>query len=283
MAHESRLGGPIAFNAGLRRSRGQFIARMDADDVATQTRFEQQLRYMEVHKDIDILGGQALKIDEFGTVVGHSHVPISPLAIRHASRYGAPFVHPTLMFRRHVWERLGGYREFSPGADYDMLIRALDLGMVVANLPNVLLKYRVRSDSVSHISRQRTVAHSFAIKKMRTLRRTGRIAKEQYILARLRRSTMHQDAWFATLDKYVYRLTNSRNRRALERPSDLRIHITNLLIAGLSALHPQMIRALWAAFRLKMVLVRYEGLRTFHSLYRMHYRASDQDRGEIPD
>ena len=258
IVHESRLGGPIAFNSGLRVAQGRYVARMDADDIACQDRFERQIGYLETHKDIGILGSQALKIDEKGKTIGRSLVPLVPAAIRHASRHAAPFVHPTLMFRRDVWNQLGGYQEFSPGADYDMLLRALEHEVRVANLPDYLLKYRIRSASVSHRSRQHTVIHSFAIKKMRRLRAKGRISDEQAILERLRNITVRQSIWFSTLDKYVYRLTNYRNRCILRDSALVGIHLANLSIAAVSALHPQMMRALWASYRVKRIMARYK-------------------------
>ena len=78
---------------------------------------------------------------------------------------------------------LGGYREFSPAADYDLVLRALERGVRIGNLPDVVLKYRVLSDSVSHRSRQRTLTYARAVKRMSRLRRRGRLADEQATLS----------------------------------------------------------------------------------------------------
>ena len=257
ITHESRVGGPIAFNAGLRLASGDYIARMDADDVALPDRFLRQIDYLETHRDVSILGTQAFKINDDGKIVGRSIVPHTPAAIRLSSRYAAPFIHPTLMFRRAVWEKLRGYREFSPGADYDMLLRAIETGFRVANLPEFLLKYRIRSDSVSHRNRQHTIIHSLSVKKMHRLRRRGRYSAELAILYELQCGTVKRSLWFMALDKHIDRLTWFRNRCALKDRRDLRILISNLSIAAISSLHPHMAIALWSAFRLKMILVRH--------------------------
>ena len=255
--YESRTGGPAAFNTGMRVASGQYIARMDADDVALPERLEIQSGYLDCRKDIQIVGSQAYKIDAHGRLIGKSIVPQHPRAIRQASRHAAPFVHPTLMFRREVWQRLGGYREFSPGADYDMLLRALDLGFRVANLPEFLLKYRILPDSVSHRRRQQTIIHSFAVKKMHRLRQKRRFSEEQAVLDRLQGPSIRQGVWFSTLDRYVYTLTGWRNRRSLSSGTDRPVLMANLLIAAISGLHPHMLRSLWSALRLKMIAARY--------------------------
>ena len=257
VASESRIGGPVAFNAGLLLATGDYIARMDADDVALQDRFLRQIDYLETHGDISILGTQAYKIDNEGEVIGRSLVPQTPEAIRLASRYAAPFVHPTLMFRRIVWQQLGGYREFSPGADYDMLLRAIEAGFRIANLPEALLNYRIRLESVSHQSRQRTIIHALNVKRMHRLRLKGRSSHEQSILVQLKRSAS-QSPWFTALDKIVGRLTSFRNRCSLRRPSDPRILLSNVAIAAISSLHPHMAIALWSAVRVKMILARHD-------------------------
>ena len=257
IVHESHPGGPAAFNSGLRVARGKYIGRMDADDEALPDRFRVQISFLERRKDIHIVGSQAYKIDKHGELIGTAVVPQNPIAIHHVSRYGAPFVHPTLMFRREVWDRLGGYRDFSPGADYDMLCRAHEFGFRMANLPHFLLKYRVLPDSVSHTRRQKTIIHSLAVKKMHRLRLGGQDSKEQAILKRLQTNSVRQHAWFTALDRQVYWLTEWRNRRSLTNASDARITLANILIAGISALHYHMGWALWSTVRAKMVAARY--------------------------
>ena len=159
-----------------------------------------------------------------GETIGRSIVPQTPAAIRLASRYAAPFVHPTLMFRRIVWATLRGYREFSPGADYDMLLRALESGFRVANLPDFLLKYRIRVDSVSHRNRQHTIIHSLSVKKMHRLRREGRYTVERAILDKLLRDSARRSRWFETLDNHIDRLTWFRNRCALKKSTRSAYH-----------------------------------------------------------
>ena len=143
-------GGPAAFNTGWRIARGRYIARMDADDISLPDRFATQLDYMNHHQNVDIIGSQILRIDESGTPLGPSQFPTVSSAVHQASRYIFPVSNPTLMFRREVLSTIHGYREFSPAADYDMILRAIESGFCVANLPEILVETTASGkDSVS--------------------------------------------------------------------------------------------------------------------------------------
>ena len=233
-----RLGGPTAFNTGLYAAQGRYVARMDADDVACRERIQRQLEYLETHSDIGMVGGQAFRIDEHGMNIGRFRVPIAPIVIRQSSKHVYPLIHPTVMGRRNVWARLGGYREFSPGADYDLLLRALDMNVRVANMPDVLLKYRVRPDSVSHVNHQRTMIASLAVKKMQRMRHKRQFSRELEMVQHLRDVNLGQDAWFKTVDSWIHLLSSLR----LARVAGLRPGVVGVL-------HPVMLRTLWAKYR----------------------------------
>ena len=123
-------------------------------------------------------GAKRYELMEVAVSSADPDVPLTTGAIRLASHYAYPMVHPTIVFRRDVWTKLGGYREFAPAADYDFLLRALEHSVPVANLPYVLLEYRIHSQSVVHMNRQRSVMHTLAVRKMSRLRRRGRFADE---------------------------------------------------------------------------------------------------------
>ena len=106
-----------AFNYGLARARGKFIARMDADDLSLPERLEQQLHYLEFHPDVDICGGG---VEIFsGQVLGAGNLRYqnwlnscrSPEKIHRELFIESPIPNPTAMFRRDAIDRLGGYRE----------------------------------------------------------------------------------------------------------------------------------------------------------------------------
>ena len=258
VVHElQRRGGPSAFNSGSKVARGRYVARMDADDIACEDRFERQIRYLERHRDIGILGGQAIRIDANGETIGRTQVPTVPVAFRLANQRASRFVHPRFVFRREVLDELGGYREFSPAADYDLVLRALERGVRIGNLPHVVLKYRVLSDSVSHRSRQRTLTFARAVKRMSNRRRRGRFVDEQATLRQLREAMVREGAWFGILDRCISLLKSVRNRRIARGGSGVGVHMLTAGIGALSALHPLMMQDVWGVYRAMRIEARY--------------------------
>ena len=237
----------MAFNAGLRVATGRYIARMDADDIACRDRFKKQISCLDNRPNVGILGGQAAYIDEHGIVTGRSFVPLTPVAIRHASRYAYPLVHPTVIGRKSVWDQLGGFREFAPATDYDLLLRAVDLGIRVANLPDVLIKYRVRSDSASRVSGPRTMKVSLAVRRMQRMRNRSRFVDEQNILYQIQNETLGGSRWFRLVDSWAPRVSAYRPLRAV-----------GIRAGMLSILHPVIFRTLWARYRARRIKLFYD-------------------------
>ena len=150
--HFSEPGQALAMNEGLRRARGAFIARMDADDVAEPARFERQMRILVADPDIAVLGTYGWMIGEAGTVISQSRVgPTTRAEFESLKRQGdLPFLlHPSVIYRRDVVTTLGGYRqEYAPSEDVDLWSRVAD-EHIVLTLPETLLHYRVHASSLS--------------------------------------------------------------------------------------------------------------------------------------
>ena len=140
-----------ALNQGLSLSTRPFIARMDADDIAMPTRFERQLSYLQAHPTVDVVGSWVQPIDSNGDDVGsRQEYPVSPKKLKQSLFSGRnPLAHPTIMMRRGKIERIGGYRKLMTSAeDLDLWLRIAESGEL-ANVPEVLLKYRVHPSQVS--------------------------------------------------------------------------------------------------------------------------------------
>jgi glycosyltransferase involved in cell wall biosynthesis len=140
-----------ALNQGLSLSTSPFIARMDADDIAMPMRFERQLFYLKAHPSVDVVGSWVQPIDSEGNDVGsRQEYPVSPKRLKQILFSGRnPLAHPTVMMRRGTIERIGGYRRLMTSAeDLDLWLRIAEAGEL-ANVPEVLLKYRVHPSQVS--------------------------------------------------------------------------------------------------------------------------------------
>jgi Glycosyl transferase family 2 len=144
----------IALNEGVGRSRGDLIARMDADDVCVPTRLAQQTSTMRARPAVGMLGTWVDALDKDGVSWLVSRPPCEDEAIRFILNYRCPFHHPSMMLRRSVLEAAGGYRVgYRYAEDYDLWRRMIDHGRA-ANLPEVLLKQRYYASSTSGSNRR---------------------------------------------------------------------------------------------------------------------------------
>jgi len=143
VAIPERVGTPRALNAGISAASGEFVARLDADDLAAPSRLRRQREFLEAHPSIGCVGSFVHIIDSGGNAIGVLEGPSEPQEIRTALLTSNPLVHSSLMYRRTVVERVGLYsHEMTRMQDYDLLLR-LALSTEIAMLPEVLTSYRV--------------------------------------------------------------------------------------------------------------------------------------------
>lgn len=127
----------------------KYYARMDADDISLPDRFEKQLKYLEEHSDIDVVGGAIEEIDGKGLLRGkHVEYPLSHEECRSFFRYRDPLAHPAVMFRARFFEKVtNGYRnEYRKNQDTMLWFDGFMNGCFFANLPDVVLHFRVNDD-----------------------------------------------------------------------------------------------------------------------------------------
>lgn len=146
----------VALNELLADARGEFIARMDADDISFPERFATQLDYLRKNTDCLVLGSWCYFIDPEGDPLMEHAPPISHAAIdvKHLTEPEAVICHPTVLMRRALFDAVGTYDENLFGAeDLDLWLRASEHG-VVANLPRVLLQYRFHQNKVGCVHKR---------------------------------------------------------------------------------------------------------------------------------
>lgn len=142
-------GVAAAANTGIAAANGEFIARMDADDVARPERLALQLDLLERRPDVDLVGGRVRIFAASPLRRGNQRYEAwlnrltGPDAIRRAMFVENPIPNPTLMVRRDVYDRIGGYRtEIDWAEDYDWLLRADRAGLSMAKPRPVVLDWR---------------------------------------------------------------------------------------------------------------------------------------------
>ena len=139
--NETNKGLAYSLNKCLSVSKGEYIARMDADDVAYPNRFEKQVSFLEAHRDIDAVGS-SVSIWNGKSIVGVRNYPELP-TVKHLIKSN-PFAHPTMMLRKTVYEILGGYKvdtSTKRAEDLDLWFRFFKQGFTGYNIQSPLLRY----------------------------------------------------------------------------------------------------------------------------------------------
>jgi glycosyltransferase involved in cell wall biosynthesis len=142
-------GVAATLNELLDQARGEFIARMDADDISLHERFQQEVAYLRAHSDCVMVGCRVWRCDHEGDPLGEyatlqDHDEIDAF---HFQMTGPALVHPSVMMRRDAVMAVGGYRGFYI-EDIDLYLRLAERGRL-ARVPEFLLNYRMHSDNLS--------------------------------------------------------------------------------------------------------------------------------------
>jgi glycosyltransferase involved in cell wall biosynthesis len=140
------LGATLNELIGL--SRGEYIARMDSDDISHPDRLQNQLDFMKKNPNCVMLGGQ------INFLVGDAEINAFPMPVTHDQiREGLldarfPICHPSIMFRKSTAIRVGGYLVEGAGEDLDFFLRMSEAGSL-CNTTKKVLKYRIQTNSLS--------------------------------------------------------------------------------------------------------------------------------------
>jgi len=169
LRNDRNRGIVYSLNRGLSECRGEYIARMDADDIAVPTRLALQVARLDEETDIAALGGALSYIDVTGRPVGRER----RCAIGRSLLAGTPLLHPTVVLRRDVLVEHGlSYRdEYLWAEDYYLWLEISRVGRLSA-LDDVLLKYRLR-DSAVRFKRVRGMLKATLRVKRDAVRRLG--------------------------------------------------------------------------------------------------------------
>lgn len=144
ICNQKKMGLSASLNTGIKGSRGEYIARMDADDISLPTRLAKQISFMNSHLDIGICGTWIKLLGELNGHIWKYHS--KPQILRSELFFNNVFAHPTILMRRK-W-MLENQLFYDPASvkteDYDLWVRCSQ-HFPMTNIKEVLLQYRVNS------------------------------------------------------------------------------------------------------------------------------------------
>ena len=151
---ESRMGPVASSNWVANEARAPIVARMDADDISHPRRFELQMQALAAHPDAAMVGSLYDFIDGHGRRLREGDRSVLLLGKL------VPFAHPTMMYRKDVFDKVGSYRE---GTDYfedtDLFIRFLKIGSILV-IADTLLSVRLYGASARLLDDQEVIARA---------------------------------------------------------------------------------------------------------------------------
>lgn len=162
-------GLPYSLNEGISIAKGQYIARMDADDISLSNRFEKQIKYMEENK-IDVCGSY---IKLFGDNTKEQIVKYSIYHddIKFRLLFMSSLAHPTVIFKKKVFEKVEYRVDYKVAQDYQLWCDIVNANFKIGNIPEILLNYREHEAqaSIEKFKRQHDTAHEISLNYAKSL------------------------------------------------------------------------------------------------------------------
>src|SRR5579884_342064 len=146
----TNIGLTRSLNRGLEEARGEYVARIDGDDIMEPGRLAAQVAYLDAHPEIDVLGTWFRCFDEQGMLVGEWEIAPNPMVIAWLMGWHCAIGHPTVLMRREAILALGGYDPARLYAqDYDLWTRVIMAGSKVSVLPEQATRLRILPGNIS--------------------------------------------------------------------------------------------------------------------------------------
>ncbi|MFK7605657.1 MULTISPECIES: glycosyltransferase [unclassified Pseudomonas] len=130
-----------ALNVGIEHAKFDYVARMDADDIAHPERLKLQLEYL-LNNDLDVVGTDIRIINQSEEVTGYKVLPKGS-SINKYLPFKNVFVHPSTLIRKSMLIKVRGYNAGFNSEDYDLWLRLKRIGVRWDNMPETLLDYRM--------------------------------------------------------------------------------------------------------------------------------------------
>ena len=144
------LGLIYTLNIAISKASGEFIARMDADDLSEKNRIQIQLSYLLEHPEVDILGSKSNHlIDKVGFVNNINPIYLEYNTLKISSLFSQPLIHGSVLAKTNLLKKNPYNPEYKHSEDFELWLRLLDQGAVIANINDQLYSYRINNSGVS--------------------------------------------------------------------------------------------------------------------------------------
>jgi len=162
--NDVNIGLTKSLNKGIKLSKGKYIARMDADDVCVNSRFINQLNYMNENHKCIVCGTWAELIDENDNYLGELKYPVNNDKIRNSLFFYNCIVHSSVIIRKNILldNSIFYDEEYKQTQDYDLWCRLTKYGEFY-NYPKVLVEFRKHSNSISNIKSEMQINNYYQI------------------------------------------------------------------------------------------------------------------------
>ena len=164
IANPERMGLAANLNRGIQLAGGEYIARMDADDISMPQRLEKQVAFMNANPDIAASGTYVIDMNETGRDL-KIRKTLQGRSLMRWAWMPSPMIHPTVILRKNVVEKFGYDSSMEPAEDYGLWLRMACAGERLDNLGEVLLRYRVHEQSVTSSKRTTQLLTTYSIFK----------------------------------------------------------------------------------------------------------------------
>lgn len=152
--NETNKGYVLGLNYAISIAKGEYIARMDSDDISLESRLQIQIQYLENNQNVDLVGSwyQILNSDRIVTL------PETHDQIFNSFLKANAIAHPTVMFKKSFFinSSLSYNYNMMPAEDYDLWVKCIKIGKL-ANIPSVLLLYREHQNQISNTKKKEQV------------------------------------------------------------------------------------------------------------------------------
>lgn len=137
-------------NHGISLANGEYIARMDGDDISLPRRFELQVKELKANKEVVLAAGIFEVINEYSEFVRLDVTPVKDADIKRTLHLYNPLAHGSVMFRKEVFLRIGGYRDdVGPTEDFELWTRFAEAGKFIC-IPHGIFRWRLNPEGITH-------------------------------------------------------------------------------------------------------------------------------------